>query len=59
MNRTERENLSKDLLAYGTFKADYETVEKDGFRRIRIIECDGKIYLHHMFNGELVDCYEI
>lgn len=53
------QKLSENLLAYGFFKADVETVEKDGFRRIRVIECGNKKYFHHMFNGEVIECYEV
>ena len=53
------EKLSKELLMYGTFKADVETTEKDGYRRIRVIELDGKKYFHNMFNGEVIECYEV
>ena len=49
----------KDLLKYGVFKADVQTEEKDGCRRIRVIEYENKKYFHHMFNGELIECYEI
>lgn len=38
MNRTEQENLSRDLLRYGFIKADVTTDEKDGCRRIRVFE---------------------
>lgn len=52
-------NKSDELLMYGTFKADVQTVEKSGYRRIRVIELDGKKYFHHMFNGEVIECYEV
>ena len=59
MNRTQQEYLSKDLLRYGFFKADITTDEKDGCRRIRVIEYQGKKYFHHMFNGELIEVFEV
>ena len=59
MNRVEQENISKELLRYGFFKADVLTDEKDGCRRIRVIEYQGKKYFHHMFSGELIECYEV
>lgn len=54
-----KEILSQGLLHYGKLKADIETKEEDGFRRIRIIELDGKKYFHHMFNGEIVEIFEV
>ena len=59
MNRTQQENKSMDLLRYGFIKADIETIEAEGRRRIRIIELENKKYFHHMFNGELVECFEV
>lgn len=59
MNRTEQENLSKELLRYGLIKADVTTDDKDGCRRIRVFEYENKKYVHHMFNGELIECYEV
>lgn len=59
MNKTQQESISKDLLRYGDIKADVTTDEKDGCRRIRVIEYQNKKYFHHMFNGELVECYEV
>ena len=59
MNRVEQENISKELLRYGFFKADVSTDEQNGCRRIRVIEYQGKKYFHHMFNGELIECYEV
>lgn len=53
------DSFSNDMFRYGTFKADIETEEKNGFRRIRVIEYQGKKYLHHMFNGEIIDIYEV
>ena len=38
-------NKSTELLRYGTIKADVTTDEKDGCRRIRVIELDGKKYI--------------
>lgn len=58
MNKTIEE-LSRELLDYGKIKADLETVEKDGYRRIRVFEYDGKKYFHHMFNGEVVEVFEV
>ena len=55
----KQENLSKDLLRYGIIKADVETEEKSGYRRVRVVEYEGKKYFHHMFNGELIECYEV
>lgn len=52
-------SLSKELLTYGDIKADIETEEKYGYRRIRVIDLKGVKYLHHMFNGEVIECYEV
>lgn len=51
--------LSKRLLQYGSIKSDLITEEEHGTRRIRLIRCSGKIYYHHMFNGEIVEIFEI
>lgn len=59
MTQTQQEYLSIDLLRYGFFKADVTTEEKDGYRRIRVIEYQNKKYFHHMFNGELIEVYEV
>lgn len=59
MNRVQQENKSIELLRYGFIKADVLTDEKDGCRRIRVFEYENKKYFHHMFNGELIECYEI
>ena len=53
------EDFARTLLLYGTFKADVQLVEADGFRRIRVIELKDKKYFHHMFNGEMIECYEV
>lgn len=58
MKKSQQE-YSIELLRYGTIKADVETAEKDGFRRVRVIEYKGKKYFHHMFNGEVIECYEV
>lgn len=59
MNRTKQEQLSTDLLRYGTYIEDVETEEANGYRRVRIIEYKEKRYLHKMFNGELIELKEI
>lgn len=51
--------LAKEVLLYGNVKADVETEEADGFRRIRVVDLDGKKYFHHMFNGEVIECFEV
>lgn len=50
---------SKGMLNYGRIKLDIEIKGEDGFHRIRIIERGDKKYFHHMFNGEIVDIYEV
>lgn len=49
---------SQGMLKYGRIKADIE-LRENGFHLIRIIELGDKTYLHHMFNGEIVDIYEV
>ena len=50
---------STELLRYGTFIEDVQTEEENGYRRTRVIEYQGKRYLHKMFNGEVIECYEV
>lgn len=59
MTRKEQEYLHKDLLAYGYIKADITTDEACGCRRIRVYDYQGKKWFHHMFNGELVEVFEV
>lgn len=54
-----RDELAENVLLYGYVKADVETEEADGFRRIRVVDLDGKKYFHHMFNGKVIDCFEV
>jgi hypothetical protein len=56
---TQTERISETLLRYGTFKVDISTEEKEGCRRIRIIQYDYKKWFHHMFNGEIVELFEL
>ncbi len=51
--------LSEELLRYGDIKADIETEEKSGFRRIRIIRQGEKVYFLNHFNGFLINCVEV
>ena len=53
------ENLSKALLHYGKILYDVNTVEQNGFRRVRAIKYNGMIYMHHMLNGEVIDIQEL
>ena len=52
------EKLSNELLNYGEFLKCIDTIEVDGLGRIRIVKYDGKLYYHHMINGEVkeIDC---
>ena len=59
LNKEQQEQLSQDLLHYGYVKADVTTDSKDGCRRIRVFEYEGKKYFHLMFNGEVIECYEV
>lgn len=59
MTIAQRENLSKGLLRYGVITEDISRVTKNGYRRMRVIEYQGKKYFHKMFNGTLIECYEI
>lgn len=51
--------LSKKLLRYGKITSDTEVDEDNGYRRIRTIRLNDKIYYHHMFNGKIVEIFEI
>lgn len=53
------EQLSNLLLHYGIITSDIETKEEDGYRRIRTFRYNGKCFYHHMFNGELIEIFEI
>ena len=53
------EELNKKLLRYGKITSDIETKEEEGYRRIRTIRLNDKIYYHHMFNGAIVEIFEI
>lgn len=50
---------STELLRYGTFVEDTQTEEENGYRRTRVIEYEGKRYLHEMFNGKVIKCCEV
>lgn len=51
---------SEDLLRYGIIHYDDEWIDiRCNFIRNRIIELDGKIYVHEMINGEVVEIREI
>ena len=50
--------MNNDILRYGEIKADIETKE-NGYHRIRVIRYGGKIYIHHMFNGKIIECHEV
>lgn len=52
-------NFNEELLSYGCVVADIETEEKDGYRRIRVIRLGEIRYFHHMFNGEVIECFEV
>lgn len=52
-------NKATELLRYGTFIKDIQTEEEKGYRRTRIIEYEGKRYIHEMFNGEVIKCCEM
>lgn len=51
--------LHRNLLRYGKIKADIECVEKDGYRRIRVFEYKKKKYFHIMFNGKVINIFEV
>lgn len=51
--------ISKGFLRYGDIKYDITTVENYGYRRIRVIRLNNKIYLHHMYNGEVIEIKEV
>lgn len=48
-----------ELLRYGTFIKDIQTEDENGYKRIRVIEYEGKRYIHEMFNGKVIKCYEM
>ena len=53
-------NLFRDLLLYGTIKADFGV--SDGFwryYRVRVFEYEGKKYFTVMCDGELLECREV
>lgn len=47
------------LMSYGKCLFNLETEEAEGFRRVRVLELDHKKYVHHMFNGDIVDIIEL
>lgn len=51
--------LHKDLLRYGEIKSDDMINAKEGFYRLRVIRYNDKIYMHKMFNGEVIACFEV
>lgn len=51
--------LSKELLNYGSIKFDMETKEEDGYRRLRVIRYKRRVYVHHMWNGRIIELFEI
>lgn len=53
------DTLSRNLLLYGKMLFNLETEEANGCRRVRIIELDGVKYVHHMFNGELIELIKL
>jgi len=55
------EDMSNELLRYGRVRFDLQTEETNGCRRIRVIESklNRKKYIHHMFNGDLIELIEI
>ena len=56
--RGERE-LRNNLLNYGDIRADIETEEKDGYRRIMVIRYNDRVHLLHLFNGEVIERFEV
>lgn len=53
------ENLSNLLLHYGRLTTDIEIKEDNGYVRIRTYSYNGKQFYHHMYNGTLVECFEL
>jgi hypothetical protein len=52
--------LFKELLRYGTIKADYEIYDGfTNFYHIRVFDLCGKKYFTAMCNGEVVRCEEV
>lgn len=49
-----RPTLEEELLLYGKITLDMK-FEENGYHRIRVIEFEGRKYIHHMFNGEVAD----
>lgn len=58
MKYKERQ-LHDDLLRYGTRLFDLDTEEVGGFRRVRVFELNGDKYVHHMFNGNVVEIIKL
>lgn len=56
----EKEKFSEELLRYGEVKANSEILEIDGtIIRIRCIRYKGKIWFHHMEDGEILEIFEM
>lgn len=52
--------LSDLLLHYGIpMNFDLYSDEPEGCRRVRIYKYEGHIFIHHMFDGQLVEVYEL
>ena len=53
-------DLFRDLLRYGTIKADFEAKDTMGrYFRVRVFEYDGKKYFTVMVDGDPLDCREV
>ena len=56
----EKEKFSEELLRYGEIKANSEIQEIDGTNiRIRCIRYKGKVWFHHMEDGEILEIFEM
>lgn len=53
-----RPTLAEELLHYGKITLDMK-FEENGYHRIRVIDFEGKKYFHHMFNGKVVEIFEV
>ena len=51
--------LSRNLIMYGKMLYNLEIEEAEGFRRVRVFEYEDAKYLHHMFNGDLVELIKL
>lgn len=53
-------NLFRDLIRYGTIKADFEVEDNMGrLFRVRVFDHDGKKYSAVMCDGEPLSCEEV